>query len=525
MVKLKVTYLFDPAVGGFHYGTRHPMKPYRLTVTHSMVLQYGLMNKMTICKPYKATFHDMCRFHSEEYIDFLQNVTPHNIQGNAKSLTLYNVGEDCPVFELLKYHPRVLYVDIDIHHGDGVQEAFYLTDRVMTVSFHNYGNSFFPGTGDMYELGCETGKYYSVNVPLKEGIDDENYDQVFTPVMRSVMDHYRPTAIVLQCGADSLAGDRLGCFNLSVKGHGKCVEYVKNLNIPTLVLGGGGYTLRNVARCWTYETALLVDEDVTNEIPFFEYLEYFAPDFVLHQSFPKKLENLNTRTYLEMIVRMRQMEVGNLANFPLLDTELQQKEDGLLQERRDQIKQHLRELIQTFKTYTQHNGTVDENLRYLDCAPSVQMQHIPTDWHEATRHRVEHKMDPEDRDPDQREGTAKNEPEIKPEPENEFYSGDQDQDEKNSSTDSTSPPTKATALTQTPVKTEHAPSINTGTTGASSDTKGKVSSAQSTGTPSDGEGEGDGGPSPSKKPRHQPPPDTATPSSAGSSSVPPAATS
>lgn len=72
----------------------------------------------------------------------------------------------------------MLYIDIDVHHGDGVQEAFYLTDRVMTVSFHKYGNYFFPGTGDMYEIGAESGRYYSVNVPLKEGIDDQSYVQV-----------------------------------------------------------------------------------------------------------------------------------------------------------------------------------------------------------------------------------------------------------------------------------------------------------------------------------------------------------
>ena len=72
------------------------------------------------------------------------------------------------ILELLKVFPRVLYIDIDIHHGDGVQEAFYLTDRVMTVSFHKYGNYFFPGTGDMYEMGAEAGRYYSLNVPLKE---------------------------------------------------------------------------------------------------------------------------------------------------------------------------------------------------------------------------------------------------------------------------------------------------------------------------------------------------------------------
>ena len=77
-------------------------------------------------------------------------------------------------FSLSRYHPRVLYIDIDIHHGDGVQEAFYLTDRVMTVSFHKFGNYFFPGTGDMYEIGAEKGKYYSLNVPLRDGIDDQS---------------------------------------------------------------------------------------------------------------------------------------------------------------------------------------------------------------------------------------------------------------------------------------------------------------------------------------------------------------
>ena len=76
-----------------------------------------------------------------------------------------------PPPELLKYHPRVLYIDIDIHHGDGVEEAFYCTDRVMTVSFHKYGD-FFPGTGNIKDVGSKAGKYYSVNVPLEEGIDD-----------------------------------------------------------------------------------------------------------------------------------------------------------------------------------------------------------------------------------------------------------------------------------------------------------------------------------------------------------------
>jgi len=76
------------------------------------------------------------------------------------------------ILELLKYHARVLYIDIDVHHGDGVEEAFYFTDRVMTVSFHKYGDLFFPGTGDIKDIGEREGKYYAINIPLKDGIDD-----------------------------------------------------------------------------------------------------------------------------------------------------------------------------------------------------------------------------------------------------------------------------------------------------------------------------------------------------------------
>merc|ERR1719323_2335943 len=308
---------------------------------------------MQVYRPYIASGPDMTRFHSEEYIEFLARVSPNNIQSFSKSLTHYNVGAaDCPVFdglydfcqlssggsvasavklnkqaadiavnwagglhhakkfeasgfcyvndivigilELLKVHPRVLYIDIDIHHGDGVQEAFYLTDRVMTVSFHKYGNYFFPGTGDMYELGAEAGRYYSLNVPLKEGMDDENYDFIFKPVMKDVIDFYQPSAIVLQCGSDSLANDRLGCFNLSIKGHGECVEFIKRFKIPLLVLGGGGYTVRNVARCWTYETSICTGQDLSipQELPFnTEYFEYFAPDFSLFPDTNPRQEN------------------------------------------------------------------------------------------------------------------------------------------------------------------------------------------------------------------------------------------
>lgn len=78
------------------------------------------------------------------------------------------------IIELLRFHQRVLYIDIDVHHGDGVEEAFFTTDRVMTVSFHQYGE-FFPGTGELRDIGTDKGKNYSVNFPLRHGIDDASY--------------------------------------------------------------------------------------------------------------------------------------------------------------------------------------------------------------------------------------------------------------------------------------------------------------------------------------------------------------
>jgi len=125
--------------------------------------------------------------------------------------------------------------------------------------------------------------------------------QIFKPIILKIMDVYNPGAVVLQCGADSLTGDRLGCFNLTVKGHGDCVKYVKSFNVPLLVLGGGGYTINNVARCWAYETAVLVDqEDLASEIPENDfYHEYYAPEYNLHLKPSPTVQNNNTKEYLK----------------------------------------------------------------------------------------------------------------------------------------------------------------------------------------------------------------------------------
>ncbi|ETW00932.1 hypothetical protein H310_06587 [Aphanomyces invadans] len=360
MGKSRVSYFYHPEEGNFYYGPGHPMKPHRLKLAHHLVLNYDLFRKMEVFEPHWASSEEVKAFHTADYVEFLKKISPSNEKQYQSDVNKFNVGEftDCPVFdgifnfcqiysggsldaayrlnhgltdvainwagglhhakkseasgfcyindivlgilELLKYHPRVLYIDIDVHHGDGVEEAFYVTDRVMTVSFHKYGD-FFPGTGDIKDIGAKAGKYYSVNCPLKSGIDDDNYLTIFKPVIEKVIESFRPGAIVLQCGADSLTGDRLGCFNLTVQGHGECVKFVKSFGLPTMVLGGGGYTIRNVSRCWAYETAVCLDETVSNDIPFNEYFEYYAPSFKLHLDPNTDLENCNSRAYLEDI--------------------------------------------------------------------------------------------------------------------------------------------------------------------------------------------------------------------------------
>ncbi|KAJ0977931.1 hypothetical protein J5N97_013405 [Dioscorea zingiberensis] len=354
--KRKVCYFYDAEVGNYYYGQGHPMKPHRIRMTHALLAHYGLLQHLQVYKPNPARERDLCRFHADDYVSFLRTVTPETQQDQIRSLKRFNVGEDCPVFdglysfcqtyaggsvggavklnhghdiainwagglhhakkceasgfcyvndivlailELLKKHERVLYVDIDIHHGDGVEEAFYTTDRVMTVSFHKFGD-YFPGTGDIRDIGYGKGKYYSLNVPLDDGIDDESYQSLFRPIIGKVMEVFRPGAVVLQCGADSLSGDRLGCFNLSIKGHAECVRYMRSFNVPLLLLGGGGYTIRNVARCWCYETGVALGMELDDKMPQHEYYEYFGPDYTLHVA-PSNMENKNSRQLLDEI--------------------------------------------------------------------------------------------------------------------------------------------------------------------------------------------------------------------------------
>ena len=86
----------------------------------------------------------------------------------------------------------------------------------------------------------------------------------------------------MQCGADSISYDKLGDFCLTLKGHGECVNYVKKFNLPILLLGGGGYTIENVSRCWAYETGVCLDEELSNDMPITDYYNKYGPEYKLH---------------------------------------------------------------------------------------------------------------------------------------------------------------------------------------------------------------------------------------------------
>lgn len=265
------------------------------------------------------------------------------------------------ILQLLLYHPRVLYIDIDVHHGDGVEQAFRTTDRVMTLSFHKFGDKeypFFPGTGALDETGPDSnaspGAHHSLNVPLHNGIEDMDYVELYKAIVGPCVAHYNPTAIVLQCGADSLGGDRLGCFNLNIKAHGACVAFTKTFHRPLLVVGGGGYTARNVAKAWAYETSICIGAEVPPELPaHMPFLEHFGDEKTLFPKLDGRVENRNSKVYLQSVVM-----------------------------------------------------AIQEQLRYIESNPSVQMQHIPPDiggWREDLEREVRAEREQEERERRRRE--------------------------------------------------------------------------------------------------------------------------
>ncbi len=162
---------------------------------------------------------------------------------------------------------RVAYVDIDAHHGDGVQEAFYSSDRVLTISLHETGDDFFPNTGFPHELGEGDGYGFSVNVPFARHSDDLIFEQAFRGVVLPMIEAFRPDVLVTQMGVDTLRTDPLSRLEMTTG----TIEFASRsfceLDIPWVCLGGGGYCKVNVARSWALLWAILAGAAVPDELP------------------------------------------------------------------------------------------------------------------------------------------------------------------------------------------------------------------------------------------------------------------
>jgi acetoin utilization protein AcuC len=154
----------------------------------------------------------------------------------------------------------VAYVDIDAHHGDGVFYGFESDPRVLFADVHEDGRYLYPGTGARSETGKGAAMGTKLNIPLPPGADD----QAFHAAWGEIEGYLRagdPQLIVLQCGADSLAGDPITHlqFSENAHGHGAARLALQWSEVPILALGGGGYNRRNLARAWTRVVESLVE--------------------------------------------------------------------------------------------------------------------------------------------------------------------------------------------------------------------------------------------------------------------------
>ena len=309
MSDTRTALIFSPLFESYSYGADHPFKLQRYHVARELLDAYGLLKlpgmEIRDCRPVDDDL--VLTFHDQAYIDRLKEFSASS---EARADFRFGLGDaDCPVFQglydcaalgagatfeaarlveeegfqtafnlaggwhhahrakasgfsylndavlainwLVARGRRVVYLDIDAHHGDGVQEAFYDSDRVLTISLHGSGIYFFPGTGFEDEIGEGRGKGYSVNVPLLAHTDDALYMKAFDEVAYPLIAAYNPDIIVTQIGADTFRTDPLTRLEITTHSYSYIMRKLKALKIPWVALGGGGYDLLNTSRAWT----------------------------------------------------------------------------------------------------------------------------------------------------------------------------------------------------------------------------------------------------------------------------------
>lgn len=318
-------FVYEDAMSRHTLSETHPMKPIRLRYTHDLSNAYGMFHAegAALSKPRMATVEEVATFHTPEYIRAIRaigegdrslnaaafNIGPgdnpayegmydaamlstggsmrcvellldegfdaafnisgglhHAMPGHAYGFCVFN-DPVMAINELVRRGLRVAYVDIDCHHGDGVQLAYYDTDQVLTISMHESGQFLFPGTGHVQEMGTGRGRGYSVNVPLYPYTGDDLYYWAFEQVTLPLLNAFQPDALVSQLGIDTHYLDPITHLALTTQGFGKVVAKFAGIAPKWLALGGGGYDVHAVARSWTLAYGVMAGQDLADEIP------------------------------------------------------------------------------------------------------------------------------------------------------------------------------------------------------------------------------------------------------------------
>lgn len=196
----------------------------------------------------------------------------HAMAARAGGFCVYNDVAVAIAWLLKQGFERIAYVDVDVHHGDGVQHAFYSDPRVLTASIHEFGPSFFPGTGDSSETGAGDARGTSVNAPLPGTSDDEAWLGAFRAEILPKVREFRPQILVTQLGADTHWTDPLASLCLTTRSY---LEGARDLHALAhdlcdgrwLATGGGGYSLTAVPRAWTLYFAEMCGAQIPDELP------------------------------------------------------------------------------------------------------------------------------------------------------------------------------------------------------------------------------------------------------------------
>ncbi len=317
--------VWDSSLLGYDLGGEHPFNPVRLELTIRLATELGVLEGVELLVPDQAGDDELRRVHIDDYIAAVRqapmtgsDVTHglgtednpvfsgmheasalvvgstllaarkiadgeatravniagglhHAMRDRASGFCVYN---DCSVaISWLLDHgfDRIAYLDTDVHHGDGVQTAFYDDPRVLTVSLHQHPFTLWPGTGYSAEIGKGGAEGTSVNLPLPPRTRDGGWLRAFDAVVPSLLEQFRPQILVTQCGVDSHEEDPLADLSLSVDGHRAIYRRLRELaeahsDGRWLAVGGGGYQLiRVVPRSWTHLLATVLDRDVEPE--------------------------------------------------------------------------------------------------------------------------------------------------------------------------------------------------------------------------------------------------------------------